>query len=72
MQDNERTGVPVDDGFVRHPIRTAVHEAEHLHELADEGESAATPAILGLAAVAVVLPVAAILVTAVFVIAHLV
>jgi alcohol dehydrogenase (cytochrome c) len=31
----------------RHPIRAAEHEAEHLYKVADEGESAATPAIIG-------------------------
>ena len=30
----------------RHPIRSAEREAEHLREIADAGESAATPLIL--------------------------
>ncbi len=35
---------------LRHPIRGAEHEAQHLHEIEQEGESGATPliAILGL------------------------
>jgi mono/diheme cytochrome c family protein len=32
---------------LRHPIHAAVHEAEHLREIAEKGESAATPAIIG-------------------------
>ena len=31
---------------LRHPIRAAEREAEHLREVVEEGESAATPAIL--------------------------
>jgi hypothetical protein len=31
---------------LRHPIRSAEREAAHLKDVADEGESAATPAIL--------------------------
>jgi hypothetical protein len=33
-------------GTLRHPIRTAEREAEHLRDVADEGRSAATPVIL--------------------------
>lgn len=33
-------------GTLRHPIRSAEREAEHLREIADAGESAATPVIL--------------------------
>ena len=31
---------------LRHPLRSAEREAAHLRDVADEGESAATPAIL--------------------------
>jgi hypothetical protein len=31
---------------LRHPIRTAERQAEHLRQVADEGQSAATPVIL--------------------------
>jgi hypothetical protein len=33
-------------GTLRHPIRSAEREAEHLREIADAWESAATPLIL--------------------------
>lgn len=33
-------------GVLRHPIRSAEREADHLREIAKEGESAATPLIL--------------------------
>jgi len=36
-----------DESGLRHPIHAAEHEAEHLRQIAEEGESAATPAIIG-------------------------
>jgi hypothetical protein len=48
--------------FIHHPIRVAAHEATHLREIADEGESVATPAILVGAVLAFVLPLAALLI----------
>ncbi|HTS73438.1 MAG TPA: PQQ-binding-like beta-propeller repeat protein, partial [Gaiellaceae bacterium] len=47
---------------VPHPIRSAEHEVEHLYEVADEGESAATPAIMYGGVLAVVLPLALIMI----------
>ena len=41
-----------------------------MREIADEGNSAATPAILELAVIAFIVPLAAIVITAVFLIAH--
>ncbi|HUO70613.1 MAG TPA: hypothetical protein VMU39_07535, partial [Solirubrobacteraceae bacterium] len=46
---------------VPHPIRSAEHEVEHLYEVADDGESAATPAIMYGGVLAVVLPLALIM-----------
>ena len=46
---------------VPHPIRSAEHEAEHLYQVADEGASAATPAIVYGGVLAVVLPLALIM-----------
>jgi hypothetical protein len=34
------------DGFVRHPIQATVEEAAHLRDVAEEGESPATPVIV--------------------------
>ena len=47
---------------VPHPIRSAEHEVEHLREVADEGESAATPAILTGGLLAVLIAIVAILI----------
>jgi len=47
---------------VPHPIRSAEHEVEHLYEVADEGESASTPAIMYGGVLAVVLPLALIMI----------
>jgi hypothetical protein len=47
------------ESFLRHPIGATVHEADHLREIADEGESPATPVILAGAAIVFVTPLAA-------------
>jgi outer membrane protein assembly factor BamB len=44
-----------------HPIRTVQHEVEHLREVAEAGESEATPAILIGRILTIVLPVAALM-----------
>jgi len=74
----EGGGVPHDqpndvsehERFVRHPIHVAVHEAEHMREIADEGVSPATPAIVVVAVIAFLAPLVAILILLVFGIAH--
>jgi hypothetical protein len=48
------------------PIHSAEHEVEHLREVADEGQSGATPAILVGEVLAVVIPVVAILIAVTF------
>ena len=70
MQHDEHVDRPLDDSFVRHPIHATAHEAEHLREIADEGESAATPAILALTAAAFLVLLVALLITVVVVSAH--
>ncbi len=61
-----------DESPLAHPIHAAEHEVEHLAELAEEGESPATPAILGVGLIAVLIPVVAILIGASFLTAYLV
>ena len=55
---------------VRHPIHAAEHEVEHLADVADEGESPATPLIVILAVGLVALVVVALLIVAAFLAAH--
>jgi hypothetical protein len=43
---------------VRHPLKHAKHEFEHLHEVVDEGESPATPVILIAGLVLTLAPIA--------------
>jgi outer membrane protein assembly factor BamB len=57
---------------VRHPIRSAEHEVEHLEEIAQKGESLATPAILAGGLLAILIPIVAILIGAAFLIPYLV
>jgi hypothetical protein len=61
---------PEHESFVRHPIHATEHEAAHLRDVAEEGNSPATPAILAAAVIAVVLPLAAILMVLAFGIPH--
>jgi hypothetical protein len=58
------------DSVVRHPIHAAVHEAAHLREIANEGESTATPAILIAAVLAFVVPLVAGVITLADLVAH--
>ena len=53
-----------DESPLAHPVQAVEHEVEHLADVAGEGESAATPAILGLSLIAVLVPVIAILIGA--------
>jgi glucose dehydrogenase len=57
---------PAAESGVRHPIRGAEHEAEHLHHVAEEGKSPATPAIIGGTVIAFIIPLAAILIAFAF------
>jgi cytochrome c5 len=55
-----------------HPIQAAEHEVEHLVDVADEGKSPATPAILTGGLIAILIPVIGILIGASFLTAYLV
>jgi hypothetical protein len=57
--------------FFRRAVNAAVVEVGHLHQVADEGESAATPAILVAATHVFVVPVVSIVILLVFGIADL-
>jgi len=70
VQPDQSSDVPRHESFLRHPIRATVHEAEHAREIANEGASAATPAILALAVLVFVVPLAAILMLLAFGAAH--
>ena len=59
------------DGFVQRAIDAAVVEVSHLHQVADKGESAATPAILVGAVLMFVAPIVAIVMLLVFGVADL-
>lgn len=58
------------ESVVRHPIRATVHEAAHMREIADEGDSPATPVLLAGVVLGFVAPLAALLILLAFGIAH--
>jgi len=70
MNHGHGSDVPQDESFVHHPIHATVHEAEHVREIADEGESPVTPVILAAAVLAFVVPFAAILMLLDFGVSH--
>jgi hypothetical protein len=70
VQHDHAIEVPRHESFVRHPMHATVEEAAHVRQIADEGESAATPAILAGAVLAFVVPLAAIIMLLAFGIAH--
>jgi hypothetical protein len=61
MNHGHGSDVPQDESFVRHPIHATVHEAEHVREIADDGDSPVTPVILAAAVLAFIVPLAALL-----------
>jgi outer membrane protein assembly factor BamB len=69
---SDEQGEPEDESPLAHPIEAAEHEVEHLAEVAEEGESPATPAILGGGLILILIPVVAILIGASFLTAWLV
>jgi hypothetical protein len=69
VQD-QRTDTARPESFVRHPIRAAAAEAAHFREVANEGESPETFAIVVAAVLAFLVPLAASLIALVFVIEH--
>ena len=70
VHHDQPNGVQRHEAFVRHPIAATVHEASHLREIADEGESASTPAILAGAVFASVIAIAAIVFVVVYGVVH--
>ncbi|HEX3686497.1 MAG TPA: PQQ-binding-like beta-propeller repeat protein [Gaiellaceae bacterium] len=69
---SDEQGEHEDENPLAHPIEAAEHEVEHLAEVADEGESPATPAILGGGLILILIPVVGILIGASFLTAYLV
>ena len=69
---SDERGEHEDESPLAHPVKAVEHEVEHLADVADEGESPATPAILGVSLIAVLIPVIAILIGASFLAAYLV
>jgi hypothetical protein len=55
---------------IRHPIHAAEHEVEHLADVAQEGESPATPLIVIVAVALVALVVVVLLIAGAFLAAH--
>jgi hypothetical protein len=70
VQHDQSRDVRRRESFIRHAIRPTVEEAAHLRDVADEGESAATPAIVAGVVLAFVVPLVAIVIFLVFAIAH--
>ena len=62
VQREQPSDVPRHESFARHPIRATAHEAVHVLEIAEQGTSPATPAIVAGAMFAVVVPLAAIII----------
>jgi DNA primase len=70
VHPGQPNGVQRHEAFVRHPIAATAHEASHLRQVADEGGSAATPAILAGAVLASVIAIAAIVFLVVYGVVH--
>jgi hypothetical protein len=62
VQHDPRTNGRPQEGFVRHAIHATVDEAAHVRQVADEGESAATPLILVGVVILCVVPLVAIVI----------
>jgi cytochrome c5 len=61
-----------DESHLPHPIQAAEHELEHLQDVAEEGRSPATPAILGGGLILILIPIVALLIGASLLTAYLV
>lgn len=70
VRDDQPAQTAQHERFARHPIHATVEEAEHLREVADAGESPATPAIVAGFVLAFILPLAASLILLAFVVMH--
>jgi hypothetical protein len=58
------------ESFARHPIRATEQEAAHAREVVDDGESPATPAILVGVVLALIVPIATVLMLLAFGVGH--
>jgi len=70
VHQERSTNVERRDDFVRHPIHATVEEAAHLREVAEQGESPATPVIVVAAVLVFVVPLVVGLTLLAFGIAH--
>jgi hypothetical protein len=64
------TDMPRHESVVRHPIRATEEEAAHLREVAQKGESPATPAILLGVVAGFIAPLVAIVIVLAFAVAY--
>jgi hypothetical protein len=71
VQHDDPVDLPRHGSFARHPIHATAEEAADLLQVAAEGRSPATPAILIGAVLTFVVPLAAIIMVLAFGIAHL-
>jgi mono/diheme cytochrome c family protein len=70
--DAEAAGEERHEHGLRHPLESAEHEVARLKEIVDDGKSAATPAILAVTWIAIVLPLLAVVVALAYGVAYLV
>jgi hypothetical protein len=68
VQHDPPRNVPQYESFARHPVRATEHEAARVREIANEGESRATPATL--VGVAFIVPIATVLMLLAFAVAE--
>jgi hypothetical protein len=70
VQHDSSNDLPRHKRLVRHPIHATVEEAAHLRDVAENGESPATPVIVVAAVLVFVVPLVAVLTLLAFGIAH--
>ena len=70
VQHDPPRNVPQHENFARHPVRATDHEASRVREIANEGESPATPAVLVGVVLAFIVPIATVLMLLAFGVAH--
>jgi hypothetical protein len=70
VQHDPARNVQQHESFARHPIRATEQEAAHVREVVDDGESPATPAILVGVVLALIVPIATVLMLLAFGVGH--
>lgn len=70
VRNDQSADTPKHESFARHPIHVTAEEASHLHEVAEEGESAETFPIVAGVVLAFILPLVATLIALAFVVSH--